>query len=497
MSNDGTLRKIGKGAFVFILGLAFSKLFGIFYKALVARTGPYNYGVLSLGIGIFGFFSMIATMGLDLGVTKYVAYYRQKIDDQRIKGIITSAMKLAFTFSLILSVIGFFLAETIAVRIFHNKDLVIVLRILLLIIPFDALRKIFISTTKAFQYVKFETYSRDLIENLVKLGVTIVVLLIGASVAGLSVAFASGIIASFIASVYFMERKVFPVFRTKIVSVKQYNELLTYSWPLLFTSLLFLLSLWTDSFLIGYFKDASVVGKFNAAGPIAFLVYFLPQALMAIFLPIITDLKASGDKETLESTYKTITRWIFISGLMVVAAIAIFNKNLIMFVFGDKYIEASIPLIILAVGYFVNSYIFTAQRLLMAFDKTRLIFADTIVSFAVNILLASWLIPKYGMIGAATATASSFAMLSIITMIQSKLIIKIKTLEKWYVFQAIPVIATTSLIFYFRSYFQGLYFILGILLIPMISLIIIYLTKGYSDIEKRLIIDAIGKLKKP
>lgn len=496
MADKEILNKIGKGASVFIIGVIFSKLFGIIYKALIARTGTYYYGVLSLGIGIFGLFGAISTMGLDLGVTKYVAYYRNKMDEPKIKGVITSALKLAFIVALLLSILGLVMADSIAVRIFHNKDLAVVLKILMLIVPFDAMRRIFIGTTKAFQHVKYEIYSKDLIENIVKLSITIMIIILGASLLGLSIAFASGILASFIAVVYFTEKKVFPIFKTKIISVKEYWGLFNYSWPLMFTSLLFMLSLWTDSLLIGYFKDASTVGIFNAAGPIAFLVYQLPSSLMTIFLPIITDLKAKGDYAGVESIHKTISRWIFVTGLMAVAGMAIFSKELINLVFGHNYLLASIPLIILAFGYFINSFIFSCQRILMAFDKTKLIFLDTIISFSLNITLAIILIPKYGLTGAAISTASSFVLLSIITLIQTRYLLKLKTFEMRYIRQAIPVLLAAGLIFLLKDYFTGLLFIFGLVFIPMISLALIYITKGFSEREIELAKSAFYKLKR-
>jgi len=496
MAEGETLNKIGKGAFVFILGVIFSKFFGLFYKVLVARTGPYNYGVLSLGIGVFGIFGAISTMGLDWGVTKYVAYYRNKMDTPRIKGIITSALKLSFIVAFLLSVFGFIMADVIAQRIFHNPDLTIVLRIFMLAVPFDAMRRIFIGTTKAFQHVKYETYSRDLIENIIKLSLTIIVVILGASLLGLSIAFIGGILASFIAVVYFTEKNVFSIFKTKIVSIKPYWELFNYSWPLMFTALLFMLSLWTDSLLIGYFKDAATVGIFNAAGPIAFLVYQLPSSLMVIFLPIITDLRAKGDSAGVESVHKTVSRWIFITGLMAVAGMAIFSKELIDLIFGNNYLLASTPLIILAIGYFINSFIFSGQRILMAFDKTRLIFVDITISFSLNILLGILLIPRYGLIGAAVSTALSFILLSIITLIQTRYVLKLKTFEMIYFRQAIPVLMSSGLIFALKDFFQGLLFILGLLLIPALSLALIYITHGFNENEIIMAKAVISKIKK-
>lgn len=492
----GILNKIGKGATIYVIGMAFSKLFGFFYKVLVARTGPYSYGLLSLGIGVFGFFGIIATMGLDLGVMKFVAYYREKADNQRVKGIITSALKISFTLALLLSFIGFMLAETIALKIFHNPDLTIVLRIFMLIVPFEALRKIFISATKAFQHVEYEVYSRDIIENISKLIFTIIIMLIGVNVAGLSIAFSLAVICSFLASVYFMEYKVFSLIKTKIISIKQSKELFDYSWPLLFSSLLFLLSLWTDSFLIGYFKDASTVGIFNAAGPLAQILYFFPLALMAIFLPIITGLKANGNIIELESTYKTITRWIFISGMIILSAVFIFPIDIISIVFGKDYIAASVPLIILSSGYFINSLIFTSQRVLMAFDRTRLIFIDTLVSFSINIILALWLIPKYGMVGAAIATASSFFILTIITLFEVRLFTGLKTLEWLYFVQSLPVIAAALIVYFFHNYLTGFYSIIGIMAIPAISLIGILVTGAFSIKEKELAMALLNKVRR-
>jgi hypothetical protein len=70
---------------------------------------------------------------------------------------------------------------------------------------------------------------------------------------------------------YFLEKKVFPIFKTKVKAISVDKELFTYSFPLLFAGIAGLVMgwTWTDTLMLGYFTSSTNVGIYNAALPTA------------------------------------------------------------------------------------------------------------------------------------------------------------------------------------------------------------------------------------
>ena len=142
---EQTYSKIAKGAGILFVGAIISKALTYIYRLIVARfLGSEPYGLLSLGLAVLGVAGVFAGLGLGQGVLRYVSYYRGKKDEKRTKGTLTSAIKITLPLSIIIGVILFLLANTIATNIFHNPELTIIIQILAFVLPFSKLFRIFI-----------------------------------------------------------------------------------------------------------------------------------------------------------------------------------------------------------------------------------------------------------------------------------------------------------------------------------------------------------------
>src|SRR3989344_3168597 len=96
--------EIAKGGIIAILGMSFGRLVIYLFNLLTARLGTTEYGVLSLGIVIITFLSLLSLLGLRMGVIRYVSYYLEQKDLSRAKGAFTSSLIIAFPVSIITSV---------------------------------------------------------------------------------------------------------------------------------------------------------------------------------------------------------------------------------------------------------------------------------------------------------------------------------------------------------------------------------------------------------
>jgi len=96
---------------------------GYLSRIIIARfLGALDYGL------IFSFAAMIITanlslIGFETGIQKYVSFYKGKGNKRRIKGTITSALKITLSLSFISAFILFWHASWISIHVFHDANL--------------------------------------------------------------------------------------------------------------------------------------------------------------------------------------------------------------------------------------------------------------------------------------------------------------------------------------------------------------------------------------
>ncbi|MCD4666955.1 flippase [archaeon] len=492
---DKSLRTLTKGAGIFFVGIFLSKILTFLYRIIVARLGTEQYGLLSLGLAITGILSIIALCGMDRGVLRYVSYYRGKDDKSSIKGTIVQSSIITFGLSLIIFFIIFFGANYISENIFHNIKLTPILRILSFTILLTPLRNIYLSVIKAFKKVQYDVYSRSIMENLIKIVFTIIFIYFGLNIIGAAFAYLIAVIGGFFLSFYFLEKKIFSIFNTKITSIIPGRELFSYSWPLLFVSFLISIMLWVDTFMLSYFRTVSEVGIYNVSLPTAQLMYVFPQALMILFLPLATELYAKNNKKVIFSIYKIITKWIFLFNIILLASFILFSENILNIFFGESYIIGSSSLIILSFGYFINYLTLGTSNILMAFKKTKLLFFNSIIITLINILLNWYLIPIYGIEGAAIATSLSFLIWGILLLMESYFLIKIIPFN-WNFLKILFSISIALIVISFGlSFFENynlLILLLSLLILLLIYSLLLIITKAFGK-EDFIVIKMINQ----
>ena len=494
-STEDSLKKITKGAGIAFLGIIISKLLGYIYRILVARTDTEMYGLLSIGIAVFSILTTVSLLGLNNGVLRYVSFYKGKGDQEKIKQIIKVCLKITIPFSIIVSALFFIFSKQISIYFFHTEDLTIVFKIFAFAIPLTVFREMIFSIFQSFQKIKYEIYSKNITENITKIIFTLIFLILGFQLFGFIMAYILGTLAGAVSAFFFLKKKVLPSFKTETIDKSDESalkkELFGYSFPLLFNFIIFSLITWIDTLMLGYFRTPTEVGIYNAAVPTAFLMYIVPSTLLTLFIPVLTELYAKDKKEVLGHLDRRITKWIISINLALLGIFYLFSKSILQILFGNDYIAGSTALIILSTGYFLTYSLSTTTKVLVIIKRTKLVFINTLIVTLVNIVLNLYLIPKYGINGAAIATAIAFFTRFILLLIESYVILKMVPFN----ISQIKVIFSAVSSFFILKYIINLFnieitiFYLALLsfLFIIIYLMLLILTKSFEKEDKFII----------
>lgn len=402
-----SLTAIAKGGGISLAGTLIGMVIGYFFIIVASKLGPSDYGLLSLASAITSFAVIFALLGLDQGLLRYIPYYEGKKDTKKIKGAILSTVKICIFTSLFLFIITFIFSNQIATLIFHKPLLSPILKVFSFTIPLLALASLFTSSLRAFRKVEYDVSIRIIAEKSIRLLSFIILFFLGFSVLGISFSYLISAAGLFLLSFYFLN-KIFPLFKKSPKTISLGKELLSYSSPLLFSGVLLAFIAWIDLIMIGYFKTSVDVGIYNAALPTASLMFIIPSAITALFLPVITNLYGKNRQKDLKKVYKKTSKWVFLTNFPIVLIMFVFSDKIINIIFGQQYLAGSTALSVLAVGYLFYTIAYTSSNILSMMKKTKLILFITLIFASSSIILNYLLIPRYGVNGASIATSSAF-----------------------------------------------------------------------------------------
>lgn len=405
---DDALKKVAKGAGIVFVGVAIGQAIAYFSRIFIARyLGPAPYGLVSLALAGLGIGATLALLGLPTGIVRYVSFYKGRGDKRRIKGTLVSSFQIAFPLSLVFGALLFLSSNWLSINVFQEPHLAPILRVFSLAVPFYVMMELFLAGIRGFQEMRYQVGCKNLIEPLSRIALVAALLFLGYGVLGAAVAYVLAIILASGFAFYLLERKIFPVIKTKIKVISMRKELFQYSWPLALVGILYLITSWTDTLMLGFFKTSTEVGFYNAALPTVQVLSVVPLAFGMIFFPVVSELYGREKIKEMKDIYKTVTKWIFLILFPLLLLMIFFSGAILNVMFGPTYVIASTALSILVVGFFV-SYLFQPGSIILStLKRTKLIFLSSLVTASLNVVLNYLLIPPYGIEGAAVATSLS------------------------------------------------------------------------------------------
>ncbi len=251
-----------------------------------------------------------------------------------------------------------------------------------------------------------------------------------------------------------------------------------------------------DLYLVkGILRNDTLTGLYNGAITVGRIPYFLFYALTIIILPAVSKSTSSENhaetKKLISQSLRLMVMFLFpISILM-----SVYSAPILQIFYGQIFLDAAGPMsILMSVVAFITVFYIMAFALNGA-GKVKTPMAVSFVGLAVNIVLSYFLIKKYALLGAATAT-------SITSLVAMVLILAYSYRFFGYLFKfsSFLKIALASSVMYFLSTFfpKGHYaFIAWSAILFAIYLLLLFALKEFGSRELELAKQLLKKKKAP
>ncbi len=220
---------------------------------------------------------------------------------------------------------------------------------------------------------------------------------------------------------FFFVKKAKDLFKVK--SEFNRKELLLFSYPLIFQGILLIFMKQIDKLMIGHYCQNADVAVYNAAATLALQAGFVLASFASLFAPMIAGLYHRKDLDGLNHLYKTVARWVMICALPIIAVMLVMPDIFLNIFNITNSPNAELALRILAIGQLVSIAVGHSGYMLVMSGYTKLTLINNVSAAVINVILNAFLIPKYGIIGAAVATTIAIAIRNIASLIEIRYIL--------------------------------------------------------------------------
>jgi len=404
----GDMRRIARSGAIVLLASVFGNGIAYLYSIFLARRlGPAGFGVYALGLTIFNVLLLIAPLGMETGVVRYVSQYLGTDQRAAAQRTIVQVVVLVLGCSIVIAAGLILMSRTIAVSVYGIEELAGALPLFAAALPLAALSSILLDVIRSFQLVRYTVFVRFLWEPCGKFLLSACLLWAGFGLDGVLVALIVTACVS-LAIALKAAAHIGAFGRAALASpgLDGMRALLLFCLPLTISSFFGVIAPRSDMLILGYWVNAEQIGVYSIVCQTASILALVLGAFNTLCAPLIGDISATRDLRRLRALYQAIARWTTLCTVPLLCVILVFGDG-VLALFGKSFSAGWPCMVILALGQVSYSAVGLASTILLMFGHSRQIMGNTVVLALFLVGSNLLLVPYWGITGAAVAVAIS------------------------------------------------------------------------------------------
>lgn len=367
---------------------------------IARQLGPSDYGIFNLVLWLSGTVSWALGMGLIHAVTRFIAEFKGKNDNDVLKPIIFYVLKIELLITGITAILLIFLRSEVADYFFSPDESFYFFLTALGLIP-GIITAVLSAAIEGIQKFEYFTYA-NLIITPVSFASKIIVLLLDKGISGLLLVMLIFSCVNTIFYGYILYREGVITRTNKSLPPDIRKRITSYNKSILAIILCDKI-VWdkSENFFLGRFCNAVEIGYYNLGYNLTQrFMSVLPTAFWKVLFPKMSSYCGSGDKEKMRRLYYVSTRYLAFFSFPVGAAGIILSHQIILLLYGAEFTGAQQVLQIIFFSSMISSLANPGSAILYGFDKQSFIYKFGMILAIINIIMDIILIKPYGALGA-------------------------------------------------------------------------------------------------
>lgn len=477
--NRGTRQTIIKNTLWLSTGQMGSRLVRAIIVIYAARViGATEYGVFSYALGLAGFFTTIA----DIGIGQILIRESAKNPEQR-------SYYFSTTFWIKLTLLVCAALAMIFVVPYSSKVKYIdaLLPFMALLIIFDGLRDFALSLFRAMEKMEWETII-TVATNLFITLLGLITLYYFKNAKYFAAAYVLGAGAGMAIAVFIVRREFYKIF--SYVKTNLIRPILRSAVPIAFSSAIGAFMLNTDLVMLGWWQSAEQIGYYAAGQKIIQVLFTLPAILANAILPTLSRLIGEGSHDKIRILMEKSFANIFMVSAPIIVGIIVLAKPIIRLLYGAEYTPGSLNFAVMALALIFTFPSALLSLTAIAYDRQKQVTKYLFLSSIANAVFDAILIPIFGIVGSTIATIIALIIEVGLSWRLMKKIINFQVLVH------LPKIVLAAILMGGLSFALetiGVNLIANILLSAIFYFGLLYITREKSLYEFKFVIDAIRR----
>ena len=450
------------------------------------RLGPESYGVVTVLTQAAFVISFATRAGMDMAILRDVAIEAGAGRWARIRTPVARAVLIAVAVSTGAALVGGAAADAIR-SLFSIPEALgeWAVESAAVALPFLAAANVWLSATRGLKIMRYTLYVFWAGQPVL----WVVLLLVGWSFSETTwmsvLAYSLSWLVASAAAFYFWRREA-KGWDAAPMEPGDMGRLMRYAGPrapaALFSQLLF----WTDLFVLTRYATDAEIGVYSAVLRAGQVIVLFLTSVSLMFSPYVADLHNRGETQRLDRLFKTLTRWT-IAATIPLFLVLVIAPDEVLRLFGSDFAGGRAALLIVLAGQFINIATGSVGFVLIMVGRTGWDLVVYAASLALNLVLAFWLCPRYGMEGAAVANSVTFVLSKWARLALVERFVSIWPYDRDYLRLLAPTGAGLVAAWLVHSAIGGMWLtkLLGTGFVAAVAYVLVYLVAGLTEVERR------------
>lgn len=372
---------------------------------IIDKLTPAIYGIYVLAMSLMGLMSFL-DLGFGQGIIRFVSHYEAKKDYDKINKIIEVSLFIYLAMGLIGCILIFFLSVFLVRYLLkvseeYVQTAILAFRIIAFGFLIKFINEVFLNIPKALQRYDLSVKIQNALWFFVTI-LTVILLYLGKGLTEVLIALilvhSAGLVIYYSAS-----KKLLPWLNIKIKFDKDvFREIFRFSFFTAANSITGNIVEKIDKIIIAGFLGTAAVAFYNVPYMLARIGAAFIGAISQHLFPGVSYIHGSGNKEKLADVYKRSFRFIISLSLIITILLIVLGDSFLKLWMGQEFASRSSGILpILALVFFFSCITSVTLWFYMGLGYSHINLLSSATGSACYLLGAVFLVPKFGLYGAA------------------------------------------------------------------------------------------------